>query len=251
MLEHPGVIFVLSLATLVVAAYAGVYAGTRLRAADAAEREQFGIVLTAALTLLGLVVGFTFSMAVSRYDQRKNLEADEANAIGTEYVRVDLLGVERADALHALLAAYLDERVLSYTTADAAKLVDVDGVTAHLQSELWAEAKSAAVEQPNVNTALVTSGMNDVLNSQAYTQAAWWNRIPLAAWLLMGAIAVICNFLFGYSQRPRWRALVILPVLLATAFYLIAELDSPRGGLVRVAPLNLVALRHGLPGNRN
>ena len=91
--------------------------------------------------------------------------------------------------------------------------------------------------------------MNDVLNSQAYTQAAWWNRIPIAAWGLMGAIAIFCNVLVGFSAR-RAKAgglmLLILPLVVATAFFLIADIDSPRGGIIRVNPQNLVSLAESL-----
>ena len=79
------------------------------------EREDFGIVLSAALTLLTLILAFSFSMAITRYDQRKNYEEAEANAIGTEYVRADLLPPAEAVKVRELLRKYLDQRVLFYT----------------------------------------------------------------------------------------------------------------------------------------
>jgi len=88
------------------------------------------------------------------------------------------------------------------------------------------------------------AGMNDVLNRQGYTQAAWWNHIPKAAWVLMGAIAVCCNLLIGMpAGEVKTRIpLLVLPVVLAIAFMLLADLDSPRGGIIRVAPQNLHSL---------
>jgi hypothetical protein len=71
-------------------------------------RQDFGIILAASLTLLGLIIGFSFSMAIGRYDQRKNYEEAEANAIGTEYVRADLLPAADAARVRALLRNYLD-----------------------------------------------------------------------------------------------------------------------------------------------
>jgi protein-S-isoprenylcysteine O-methyltransferase Ste14 len=89
--------------------------------------------------------------------------------------------------------------------------------------------------------------MNDVLNSQSYTQAAWLNRIPLAAWSLMGLIAISCNILIGYSERRRAiQLLLVLPVVVSTSFLLIADIDSPRGGIIRVQPPNLLALSQSL-----
>jgi hypothetical protein len=86
--------------------------------------------------------------------------------------------------------------------------------------------------------------MNDVLNSHGYTQAAWWNRIPVAAWGLMGAIAIACNVLVGYGEhRTRAFVLLILPVIVSVSFFLIADIDSPRSGtgVIDVLPQNLIA----------
>ena len=84
--------------------------------------------------------------------------------------------------------------------------------------------------------------MNDALNAENYTQAAWWNRIPTAAWILMCAIAVGANAMVGYGSRgspANAKLLLILPALIATAFLLIADIDAPRGGIIRVVPQNL------------
>ena len=211
------------------------------------ERDDFGIILSATLTLLGLLIGFSFSMAISRYDQRKNYEEAEANAIGTEYVRADLLPPGDRARVRELLRMYVDERVLFYTTRDRGGLAKINTDTAELQNELWATVRPAATGQPTAVVALVISGMNDVLNSQGYTQAAWWNRIPLAAWALMAAIAVCCNLLVGYGARRRdWHIFLILPIAVSLAFFLISDIDSPRGGAIRVAPHNLISVSESL-----
>ena len=88
----------------------------------------------------------------------------------------------------------------------------------------------------------MVSGMNDVLNSQGYTQAAWWNRIPDAAWALMGLIAISCNLLFGYGERRTSTLALALPLIVSIAFFLIADIDSPRSGVIRNLPQNLIAL---------
>jgi hypothetical protein len=87
--------------------------------------------------------------------------------------------------------------------------------------------------------------MNDVLNSQGYTQAAWWNRIPIAAWVLMAVIAICCNVLVGYGVKDAKAErilLLVLPLVASIAFFLIADIDSPRGGVIRVKPQNLYSL---------
>jgi len=212
------------------------------------EREEFNIVLGATLTMLGLIIGFTFSMAVGRYDQRKNYEEEEANAIGTEYVRADLLPSADADKVHALLKQYLAERITFYETRDRSALPQINNETTKLQNEMWAAVAAAARTQQTPILALVASGMNDVLNRQGYTQAAWWNRIPVAAWGLMAFIAIVCNVLVGVAahEAKTHRSLLILPVMVAIAFMLVADLDSPRGGIIRVAPQNLISLQSSM-----
>jgi len=208
-------------------------------------REDFGIILSASLTFMGLLVAFSFSMAVNRYDERKNLEEAEANAIGTEYLRADLLPQADAAKVRELLRAYFEQRVLFYTTRDPEKLNEVQVRTAALQSELWAAVSAPAKAAPTPTNALVVAGMNDVLNSQGYTQAAWWNQIPPAAWILMTAIAICCHVLIGYGARDskeEYSFMMVLPLLLSISFFLIADIDSPRRGVIRVQPQNLMSI---------
>jgi hypothetical protein len=227
--------------------------GAALRRAQEARGhkapEDLALVLTAALTLLGLIIGFSFSMSVSRYDQRKNYEEAEANAIGTEYLRVGLLSSADTAQSRRLLRSYLEERIRYYRTHDRDRLREISERTSELQNQLWSIVQNAALAQPNALTGLATAGMNDVLNSQGYTQAAWWNRIPSAAWLLMALIALLCNLLLGYAASGRtWRGqlLFIMPLLVSIAFFLIADIDSPRGGVILVSAENLLSLSEQL-----
>jgi len=216
------------------------------------EREDFRLVLGSTLTLLGLIIGFTFSMAVSRYDQRKNYEEAETNAIGTEYVRADLLPAADAARVRTLLRNYLDQRILFYVARDDRQLLSVNAATAQLQTDLWSAAQAPASAHPSPVIALAVSGMNDVLNSQGYTQFAWGNRIPLAAWCLMWAITVCCHLLVGYgARRSELRAIlfIVLPFVVSISFFLIADIDSPRHGVIRVHPQNLEILSQSLHAN--
>ena len=251
--QYPLIVFALSFITLWLSAWIG-WSFRKQRPLDAEMREDFGFILAATLTLLGLIIGFSFSMATSRYDQRKNYEEAEANAIGTEYVRADLLPAADATKVRALLRDYLDQRVLLYSTRlysthAAQEIRQINARTAQLQSELWAAVRTPAATQPTPAVALAVSGMNDVLNSQGYTQAAWWNRIPTAAWVLMAVIAVCCNVLLGYGARnikAGSELLLVLPLVVSISFFLIADIDSPRGGVIRVNPENLVSLVESL-----
>lgn len=246
--DSPILVFVLTFLLLWLAERVGVVLHRKQRMEEDV-REDFGVILAATLTLLGLIIGFSFSMAISHYDQRKNYEEAEANAIGTEYVRVDVLPPADAARVRTLLRNYLDQRVLFYKTRDPQQLGQINTATAQLQSELWGAVQTLAVAQPSPISALAVSGMNDVLNSQGYTQAAWWNRIPIAAWVLLVVIAVCCNLMVGYgARRPESEAILflVMPLVVAISFFLIADIDSPRGGVIHVRPQNLVSLSQTL-----
>jgi hypothetical protein len=249
LVDYPFVVFVVVLLLLWLSSKAGAALRRRNPLADSA-RNDYGVIQAATLTLLGLILGFSFSMAINRYDQRKNLEEAEANAIGTEFVRADLLPAADAAKVRALLKSYLDLRVRFYTARDKEELRTINADTAKMQDALWAAVLTPAKASPTPLSALAVAGMNDVLNAQGYTQAAWWNRIPVAAWGLMLLIAISCNVLIGYGARnPRTesRLLMVIPVVVAVSFQLIADIDSPHGGIIRVAPQNLHSLASSLP----
>ncbi|CAG9216466.1 conserved membrane hypothetical protein [Paraburkholderia tropica] len=249
-LQHPIYLFITLIVSLPLAAALGaVLLNRRFPLSDSA-RENYNVVQGATLTLLALLIGFTLSMAVGRYDQRKNLEEEEANAIGTEYLRADLVGGAGAEHLKTLLAKYTEVRVRYYTTHDREGLAQIDRETADLETQLWNGVRDAAAAQPNPVTALVVAGMNDVINSQGYTQAAWINRIPVAAWILMVIIALFSNLMQGYGARGdhgKRILLFVLPITVSLSLTLIADIDSPRGGFIRVAPLNLLSFQQSLP----
>ena len=184
-------------------------------------RDDFGFILAATLTLLGLIIGFSFSMATSRYDQRKKYEEEEANAIGTEYLRADLLPDADAARARELLRNYLHERILFYQAHDGLELQQINARTAQLQTELWSAVRVPGVKQPTYVVGLAVSGMNDVLNSQGYTQAGYWDQIPTGAWALMAAIGIACNLLVGYgshSVKAGSKLLPILPLIVSIAY---------------------------------
>jgi len=210
-------------------------------------RPDFGTVLAATLTLLGLIIGFSFSMATTRYDLRKTYEESEANAIGTEYIRADLLPAADGSRVRDLLRQYTDLRIRFYISRDESDLAQIAAATTKVQDELWSAASKPALGQPTPVIALAVAGMNDVINSQGYTQAAWWNRIPGGAWALMFVIALFCNVMLGYGARKvDARLLMVLPLVVAISFFLISDIDSPRRGWIQVVPQNLVSLKAGL-----
>lgn len=226
---------------------------SKYRTKDTETSADLGVIQTATLTLLGLIIGFTFSMAIARYDLRQTYEEAEANAIGTEFLRADLLPSKTAESVKRLLNEYLDQRILFYSKQDRETAKQITQRTIAIENAMWNELLPVAHAQPSPTMALVISGMNDVINSHGYTQAAWWNRIPAAAWWLMAAIAIAANVLVGFGARnfkPNVGLFMIFPTMIAIAFFLIADIDSPRGGVIRIDPRNLIDLKNNIsPAN--
>lgn len=248
-LDDPLIVFIISLVAQFLAAFIGDFLRKMGKPLAKNQRAIFDTVEVTTLTLLALIIGFSFSMAVTRYDQRKKYEETEANAIGTEYARADLLPAGDAVKLRELLRQYLAQRISFYEAKDQSEIGRIDADTAKLQAKLWSTVFPAANATPTEVMALAVSGINDVLNSQGYTQAAWWDRIPVAAWWMMGLIAICGNVLVGYSELGRSHEdgrgvllLLVLPAIVSISFLLIADIDSPRGGIIRVLPENLIAL---------
>ena len=188
-------------------------------------------------------------MAINRHDQREILEEGEANAIGTEFLRTDLLPPKAAAATKELLLQYADQRILFYSRQSPEKIEDIRNKTDQLQTALWNEILPTVRTQHTAAITLVASGMNDVLNSQGYVQAAWWNRIPLTAWVLMAVIAICANLLVGFGARNFEKNIglfMIFPFVISISFFLIADIDSPRGGVIRIEARNLLALKNNL-----
>ena len=240
----PRIVFPVTIIALCACAWTGAALQNRLALRGGQVHDDLAMVLASTLTLLALIIGFTFSMATTRYDMRKNYEEAEANAIGTEYLRAELLPEAASTRTKTLLRDYVAQRILFYRTDAPRSLDEIGARTAELQTQLWEAVRGQATVSPTPVTALAVAGMNDVINSQGYTQAAWWNRIPQEAWALMGLIAILCNLMLGFmtgSHKSRV-FLGILPLVTAIAFFLIADIDSPRHGLIHIVPQNLLAL---------
>jgi len=243
LMDRPYLVFIVVFVLLWLSTHIGHAFRGKMRVLQHEERDDFGILLTAVLTLLGLLIGFSFEMAINRYDLRKSCEENEVNAIATEYLRADLLPADHSTHLRGLLHEYLDKRLSFYTTTDPRQRGQIAIERAQLQLKMWSIVRPTPPSQPSIGSALLIAGMNDVMNTQRLANAAWSNRIPLAAWIMMIGISLCCTVLFGYRvQQPGWRLFIMMPLAVATAFLMISDIDSPRSGAIRVAPDNLAAL---------
>jgi hypothetical protein len=242
---HPIVLFVVLLVLFMSAVAFGAFVLRRVARLPEENRDDFNVVQTSTLTLLALLVGFSLSMAVGRYDQRKTLEESEANAIGTEYARADLVDAAVAARIKTALVRYAKLRKADFQTRAPDELARIRHDTATAQAELWKLATQVARDQPTPIGALVVAGMNDVLNSQDYSEAARINHIPSGAWYLMLVIALIACMVQGYGSKGNLRKgllVAFLPATVALSLALIADIDSPRTGVIRVEPRDLTRL---------
>jgi hypothetical protein len=165
--HYPALVFAVAFVSLSLASLAGAWLRRRSSGLSDEQKDDMSVVLTASLTLLALIIGFSFSMATNRYDQRKNFEEGEANAIGTEFLRADLLPPADAASLRKLLNDYLSQRIVFYTNKDDAQRMQIDERVNQLEADLWAAVRGPAAAQPTPVAALVLAGMNDVINSRA------------------------------------------------------------------------------------
>jgi hypothetical protein len=178
--HYPLLVFAAAFVFLSLASETGAWLRRRYSGVGDERNEALSVILGATPTLLALIIGFSFSMATNRYDQRKNFEEAEANAIGTELLRADLLPPADASSVRKLLGEYLNQRIEFYINKDDMRRTRIDERISQLEANLWAAVRGPAAEQPTPVAALVLAGMNDVINSQGYPQAAYWNRIPTA-----------------------------------------------------------------------
>jgi hypothetical protein len=214
-----------------------------------AERADQGHVLSAMLALLGLLVGFTFSITVSRHELRRGLVVDEANAIGTEYLRTQMLPEPYRTRLAAMLRSYTDARLaLAGAGEDSVGIARANQLADSLQRQMW--ATTVEVEpfvQPPALSSLIAGGMNAVIDAEASRRAALEARLPTIAFgalLLFAAVAAaMLGFVSGSGKRSSRFGAFVLLLLLALSLGLILDMDRPRRGTIKVSQQPLIDLR--------
>jgi len=221
----------------------------RLRARRAHETETpVGEMVAATLGLLAFILGFTFGLAATRYDIKRQLLVDEANAVGTTYLRAEMLPEQR-DEIRALLREYVDVRI---AVAVPGKLAEGIRRSEELHSRLWRLTVPVAVKHPNsIIVGLFVQSLNEVidLHTKRLT-AAVRNRIPFPIWAALYGISVFSFAAMGYHSglTGTTRSLVIIAVALtfSVVIVLIADLDRSQEGVLRVSQEALSQLRQSM-----
>jgi hypothetical protein len=194
----------------------------------------------AVFALLGLLLAFTFSGAASRFEARRFYIDTEANAIGTAYLRLDLLPDEAQAPLRDLFRRYADNRATVYQGADIDATKVKLAESAALQMEIWKQAV-AACRLPGVPShapMLLLPALNEMIDITATRVTASTNHPPVIIYLLLAALSLIGAMLVGYGTSPnKDRSLLhqgTFALVTALAIYVIVDLDYPRLGLIRV-----------------
>lgn len=239
--------FFIALASLCLVLFLAILAslemGRRLgarRLVQDSEGAQRGLgsVEGALFGLLGLLIAFTFSGAASRFEDRRGLVVEEANALGTAYLRVDLLPPEAQKPMRDLFRRYADSRIETYRLVDdiPAALASLQ-VTTALQGEIWKGAIEHGRVAGPVAQVLLPS-LNEMIDITTTRTMATKRHPPVAIFGLLVGLALGCSLLAGYGlSGARTRSLlhmVLFSALITLTIYVIVDLEFPRAGLIRV-----------------
>lgn len=211
---------------------AGERAARRFREAPA------GPVEAAVLALLGLLLGFQFAGAAGRLDARRQLVLREANAIGTAYLRVDLLSDDDQAALRPMFRDYTTLRVRMVKARYATDAVAIDAEARALQGAIWSRSVAACQKAPSPATqSLVLTSLNDMIDVTSERMVAAHTHTPIPVVLLLVTVAALSAFLVGYSthgpSRP-WLVRVLFTVVVVGTLYVTFDMEFPRSGLIQV-----------------
>jgi hypothetical protein len=246
LIDHPIALFGVVFAALLVV----VEIGHRVALQTGVNRDEVlheEIVAARGGTgvLLSLLLAFTLGMVLTRYDSRKQLIVDEANAIGTSRLRAQMLAEPFRSKILALLQRYLDARIsFSEAGLDGEKSKASFSQAKELLDEMWQQGVTAAQQSPTPITSIFVQSLNETTNLSERRLAALENRIPGVLWAVLIFMSTLTCLLVGYSLR-RKALLVILvwPLMISIVLALNADLDSPRTGLIQIGQQSIERLR--------
>jgi hypothetical protein len=244
---------VVVLALLVLAAEVGYRAGARaVSTLNDGAKPHLGTIFSGIIGLLALLLGFTFAMSLSRYDLRKRLVTQEANAIGTAYLRAQLLPEQEKKDVVNLLRKYVDLR-LEFVRAgtDQPQLDRINGETRQLQNQIWSVLAAAiAKDDRPVTTGMFQESVNQAFDLQSERLAAMENHVPESVLILLILVASIAVLAVGYGcgigKHRHLFSTSMLIVLLVLVITGIIDLDRPRRGLITVSQTSMIRLQSSL-----
>jgi hypothetical protein len=235
------------------AAEIGFFGARRWKKEEATlKKENIKAVQTAVAALLGLLLAFSVSMAVDRYENRKAAVVDEANAIGTAYLRVTLLPEPQRGQAEQAFKSYLDLRLELarpdwFTSADAGLRTQQD----ELQRDIWAVGVSASQIDPRaVTTGLYVEAVNEMIDSAGRRDAGLRNHVPESVLYMIFAVCLVTvgtiGFFSGLEGARSLVATIMICVVLAAVVFVIMDFDRPYRGILRVGQQPMIELRQSM-----
>lgn len=227
----------LSLLLILASMEIGYHLGRWRRKRTKGESDgPVGVMVGAMVGLLAFMLAFTFGLATARYETRRQIIVDEANAIGTAYLRAGMLKAPHADASQSMLREYLSHREELML---AGRVADAIAKSEELQRRLWREATLAVRTDPApIPTGIYVQSLNEVIDIHTLrVNAGLHSRVPLVVWIaLLGLTAVSMagvGYQTGVTERSRSLAEVGLAVAFSLVIFLVADLDRPGEGVMR------------------
>jgi hypothetical protein len=238
LIDYPRLVFLVLFVIFAVALEIGFrLAAIRNANEDPDLHEQAVGVRDGVVVLLSLLLGFTLAMALPRFDQRKELIVDEANAIGTTDLRAQMLPEPARTVSLELLREYVGARIdFSEHGADPEKLRGAIERTHQIQASLWQLAVDVAAKNPSPITATYIASLNEMIDLDSKRTAAIENRVPVPIWIMLFLMGLLACLSFGFSLRRRFiLSMVVAPLMISIVMALIADLDTPARGFIRVS----------------
>jgi len=227
------------------------------RTHDEPTRTQITSIQAATLGLLALLLGFTFAMALSRFEYRKQMVVQESNAIGTAALRSQFLPTSRDDEINELFRRYVEIRLESvlHTVQGSSAREQLDLEVRHIQHQLWRIANEAAETDPrSISLGLFTHAVNELIDIKTKRDIAVANHVPESVLLFLLAFAVLAAVVLGYgnglaggrvmSLTAAYCAIVVLVIVLIT------DLDHPQQGLARTSQQSMIQLQEIMNARR-
>jgi hypothetical protein len=245
--------------TLLVGTEVGYRLGYRInRKKDTALSEKqekgVGIITSAILALVAFVMAISISMASGRFDTRRKLVLEEANAISTSYLRVQRMGGVRGEAIMRLLRDYTQLHIdLVAAREDQERLKTIYEEMAVIQQRIWSNASDVAALPPTPTTALLLGSLNQVFDLTTAQRWAFEVRVPLNVFKFLHVVSLLAVGIMGYYFSLSRHRYFVLSLLLLFAFtaamLLIIDLDKPRGGDIQVEQSPLIWTLESMKSN--
>ena len=198
------------------------------------RKEQMGTIRDGFFILLSLLLGFTLTFSASRFAERRSLAVEEAVSMGTTYLRAGTLPQPYRAHSQQLLQEYLDAR-LALDDPGSSRFDEAMSRFKPMQDELWLDAATVAQNDRSAITAVYLNSLNETIDLDAKRVAAFEYHIAPPLWILIIFVSLIVGFTRGATMSSRfWLSLILIPLTIAVVVALIADLDSPTQGLIRL-----------------